>query len=294
MMRSFLPLVLTLFLLLAGALLLFGEDADPAPTGAAAAVTPQATTDEAAAAETPPPPPVDPVPTVTSSVAAPMAEPVVPAATADAPHDPRPQTVIQSEELTMVGEEEINTFFFEREVRVIATNLFIACDRMIVRAAREGDPAATVGEFGSILDIVAEGNVVIEQAGRRATAGRAEVDPGAGTMVLSDHPVVSDGETEIQGWKLLLNRGEQKVRVLSDPEGREADRRVRVFLDALPDMGMGEGQFGWPSARDATNRGENGAPAVGEETEEAGTNPPAADGSAEAADKDTPEAEAAP
>ncbi len=161
---------------------------------------------------------------------------------------PTDTTVIVSEHLQMRSTEEKNYFYFDQNVRVEATNLVVKSDRMEIIALRENqedDPDATVGEIGVIESIMAAGNVEIYQAGRVAYAGRAEVLPREGKIVLSESPRVVDGETEIAGWQIVLNKGERQVTVFPNPDEQavEADReRPTITLDggALPDLGFEE------------------------------------------------------
>ena len=157
-------------------------------------------------------------------------------------------TVIVSDHLQMRSTEEKNYFYFDQNVQVEATNLVVKSDRMEIIALRENeadDPDATVGEIGAIESIVATGNVEIYQAGRVAYAGRAEVLPREGKVVLSESPRVVDGETEIAGWQIVLNKGERQVIVFPNPDEQaaEADReRPTITLGggALPDLGFDE------------------------------------------------------
>ena len=157
---------------------------------------------------------------------------------------PPDSTVIVSDHMQMRSTEEKNFFYFDQNVQVEATNLVVKSDRMEIIALRESqedDPDATVGEIGAIESIVATGNVEIYQAGRVAYAGRAEVLPREGKVVLSESPRVVDGETEIAGWKIVLNKGERQVTVFPNPDEQTADReRPTITLGggALPDLGF--------------------------------------------------------
>ncbi len=157
-------------------------------------------------------------------------------------------TVIVSDHMEMRSTVEKNYFYFDQNVRVEATNLVVESDRMEVIALRESeadDPDATVGEIGAIEIIVATGNVEIFQAGRAAYAGRAEVLPREGKVVLSESPRVVDGETEVAGWQIVLNKGDRQVTVIPNPDEQLADRgRPTITLggSALPDLGFDESE----------------------------------------------------
>lgn len=53
------------------------------------------------------------------------------------PADNRPQTVISSDELDMVGGDEANHFYFRGNVKVQATNMIATCDELEVISARQ-------------------------------------------------------------------------------------------------------------------------------------------------------------
>jgi hypothetical protein len=69
--------------------------------------------------------------------------------------------------------------------------------------------------------IVAQGNVRIEQATRIATAGRAEILPGPGTVTLSEEPRVTDSAegSSAEGAELVLRRGQRTAYIEGAPPG---------------------------------------------------------------------------
>ncbi|MFO7725897.1 MAG: LptA/OstA family protein [Oceanipulchritudo sp.] len=152
--------------------------------------------------------------------------------------DPQ-ETLITSERLEMQGTAERNYFYFTGDVEVKGTNLQILCEELTVVAMREGPEEATIGKLEAIDGIVASGDVVIHQAGRSAYAGRAEVDPRAGTVTLSEEPRIIDGDVEVEGYQFVLHKGERKFESIPDPNAatREPSRSV-VRLGAMPDLGF--------------------------------------------------------
>ncbi len=149
------------------------------------------------------------------------------------------ETVIVSDSLVMRSGRKRNYFYFENEVLVEGANLVVKCDRLEIVALREAaldQSDAKIGEFGTIQRITASGNVVILQAGRRAEAGRAEVLPGEGKVVLTDSPRVVDGQGEVRGWRITLLKDEKRAVVESDPDG--GGQRSTVRLSKLPDLGF--------------------------------------------------------
>jgi hypothetical protein len=149
------------------------------------------------------------------------------------------RTLITSDELEMQGSGERNFFYFNGNVRVRGTNLSIDCDELTVVALREGTEEAAIGRIGAIERIVARGSVVIEQAGRKAFAGLAEVDPVAGSVTLSEQPRIIDNDVEVEGYQFVLLKGQRKFISVPDPNA-PADQPSRsvVRLGSLPDLGF--------------------------------------------------------
>lgn len=152
-------------------------------------------------------------------------------------------TVITSERLEMQGTEARNYFYFRGDVQVDGTNLQLSCDELTVVALREGPETATIGQIGAIEEIVAQGGVEIHQAGRSAFAGRAEVNPRAGTVTLLEDPRIVDGEVEVEGYQFVLHRGEKKFESIPDPNAPEgAPSRSVVRLGGMPDLGFDQSE----------------------------------------------------
>lgn len=148
-------------------------------------------------------------------------------------------TVITSLHLQMQGTPQKNYFYFTGDVLVKGTNLEIRCDELTVVSLREGPEGATIGSIGAIEEIVASGAVEIHQAGRSAYAGRADVDPKQGTVVLSDNPRIVDDEVQVEGYKFVLHKGEKKFESIPDPNApAEQPSRSVVRLGAMPDLGF--------------------------------------------------------
>lgn len=141
-------------------------------------------------------------------------------------------TVITSDRLEMTTNARRNAFVFEGDVRVEATNMTATCDRLEVLANRrpDSDPDAAIGQIGRIEEIIATGNVIISQAGRTARAGRAEIFPGEGKVILSDGPrLVDERGVTATGERMTLEQG--RKRALIEGGGR-------VILPDIPDLGF--------------------------------------------------------
>lgn len=147
-----------------------------------------------------------------------------------------PQTVIDSDRVEMVTADGETRFLFTDNVVVTGNNLTVQCDRLEVFSARnEGEREGgrdSVTEIGSIQLILATGNVRIEQEGREATAGRAELFPVEGKIVLTENPVIRNEQGTVSGERITLNQGEGRALV-----ERGEDQPARIVLPSLPDLG---------------------------------------------------------
>lgn len=146
-------------------------------------------------------------------------------------------TVVTADRIELVGTETQNFFVYEGNVRVQGTNLSVSADRIEMTAGRRaGATEGAIGELGAVELILALGNVVIHQEGREARAGRAEVLPREGKLVLTEDPVVEVGGARVTGWRITLVQGEKRAFVEANPADRS--QRPTVTADALPDMGF--------------------------------------------------------
>ena len=98
-------------------------------------------------------------------------------------------------------------------VTLVGTNLKLTCERLEFTALGIGDKASTLPTLEKFKYLLATGRVVIVQADREATCGRAEVLPHEDKVVLTENPSVVDHET---GWtsageKITLLHGERRV-----------------------------------------------------------------------------------
>jgi lipopolysaccharide export system protein LptA len=154
-----------------------------------------------------------------------------------------PKTEIFSDKLTMVSGEKDNHFLFTGNVEVRATNMVATCEKLEVYSGKDNSnkaptepPKPGTPPIGKIERIVAIGNVRVIQDARIATAGRAEIFPQVGKVVLSQSPVVTNKDGVLKGYRITLYQGEQKVEVESDPN---RVRRPSIILPQIPDLGAG-------------------------------------------------------
>lgn len=133
---------------------------------------------------------------------------------------PVPTTIESDGPGVMVSTDTETTITFEKNVRVIGTNIRLECEFLRVVVVRKGDPKATIGKVDKFRSLLARGNVRIVQGDREAACGRAEVLPDEDKIILSENPVVvlrsatGDGdEGRIRGKKITMHRGERRVEV---------------------------------------------------------------------------------
>jgi len=152
----------------------------------------------------------------------------------------RQETIITSDLFEMVGGETENYFYFKGDGSVTGTNLRATCDEMEVVADRHSsDEEKTVGKVGTIQSIVMTGKVRIEQSGRKAEAGRADILPREDKVILSENPRVIDSEGTVSGWRITLFKGERKALVEGNPDKSAGEgSRPRIQLPGFQDLGF--------------------------------------------------------
>lgn len=147
-------------------------------------------------------------------------------AVADAP--PQKTTLdCQHAEMWSVGNETRGVC--TGSVTLTGTDIKILCDRLEFTAIGVGDKSATLPTLDKFKYMLATGHVVITQADREATCGRAEVLPREEKVVLTENPVLIDHGTDwtTTGEKMTMLRGERRVIV----------EKSRVTGPALKDLG---------------------------------------------------------
>ena len=131
-------------------------------------------------------------------------------------------------------------------VTLIGTDLKILCDRLEFTALGVGDKTATLPTLDKFKYMLATGHVVITQADREATCGRAEVLPHEDKVVLTENPVLIDKATDwtSAGEKITLLRGERRVIV----------DKSRVSGPAIRDLGYDKSPLPAPAANSAATQ----------------------------------------
>lgn len=120
---------------------------------------------------------------------------------------PLRDTTIESVRLRVQNDGDSAYFIFSDQVELHATNLFLKCDQLEVFAVRRAENEGDLGTLGAIEEIIATGNVRIEQAERVATAGKAVVQPNKQRIVLTESPVVVQAGTKLEADELIIERG---------------------------------------------------------------------------------------
>jgi lipopolysaccharide export system protein LptA len=156
----------------------------------------------------------------------------LPLAAQDAPE--LPPTTITSQQLDMRTTDTESTFLFTGLVTVTGNQIELTCDELEVIALRSDEDAnAAIGELGRFKSLIAKGRVKIIQGDRVATCGRAEVLPGEEKIILTENPLVRDGQSAVTGERMVLFRGERRAVVESGASGP-----ARVTLPPIRDLGL--------------------------------------------------------
>ncbi len=165
------------------------------------------------------------------------------------------KTEIFGDNLVMVSREKDNHFLLTGNVEIRATNMIATCEQLEVFAGKqetsEKKALGTTTEktvidnttpskeknnqapIGKIEKIFASGKVRLVQKDRIATAGKAEIYPQEGKVILLDSPVVTDPQGSLAGYRITLLQGEQKVLVEKGP-----GQRPKITLPKIPDLGI--------------------------------------------------------
>jgi lipopolysaccharide export system protein LptA len=154
----------------------------------------------------------------------------------------QPQTVIDSDALDMTAGEDVNNFHFSGNVHAQGQGMLLTCDKLDVIARRLVKGKATLGKMNSVQSVTAQGNVRMEQAGRVATAGHAEVLPDKGLVILSDNPKIVDTKATVEGWRIIYNSRDRTAQVMPSPDNqllpgqKKVRSRVTISEQAVPKL----------------------------------------------------------
>lgn len=163
-------------------------------------------------------------------------------------------TQIESMRLQVENDGENAYFHFSDAVKLTATNMVVECDSLEVFATREAEEQSAIGKFSAIKEIVATGNVRIEQEERTATCQKAIVKPNEERIVLTGNPVVVQPGGRIVTYnpedEILLDRGNGRISIIS-----KGPRKLRLTSSAIGDLGF-ENKAPVPTESDYKQEGE--------------------------------------
>ncbi len=124
-----------------------------------------------------------------------------------------------------------NVVVYRGKVQVNQGNVQLVSDALTITLddksqKRDGAAAAgpTPSDTGRVREIVASGNVRIDQGVRWAVGGRAVFDQGTRTLILTENPVLHDGPSEVAGDRVVVFLDEDRSVV----EGGK--KRVKAIL----------------------------------------------------------------
>lgn len=126
-------------------------------------------------------------------------------------------TMVKSDQLELVSQEEDNHFYFKGNVHVEGDDLDVVCNMLHVVSGKEGG-RDTGMDVGSIKKIEAFGDVCIKSQGREATSGYAEIIPQEQKLVLFENPQVVDEQGVVRGHRITMYHNDKRAIVEGDPE----------------------------------------------------------------------------
>lgn len=136
-------------------------------------------------------------------------------------------TTVTSDRLELLLGDDENKLIFSGAVVIISRDLQISTDRLSVWLARDSESSGDFGPTGAIRRMEAQGNVVILQADRRATCGRATILPKEGRVILDDSPEIFDGQNRVRGYRIVFHEEDGRIEVEPGPEGQ----RPKVIIE---------------------------------------------------------------
>lgn len=141
-------------------------------------------------------------------------------------------TTITSDRVEMESKDNVNLFNFYDNVHLEGEGLVADCDKLEVISKKTEGESSGLGNMDAIEKITAIGNVHMVQEGRDVKAGRAEIFPAEGKVVLTEKPEVTDSQGTVKGHRIIFYKNDGKAYVEGSPGGE----RPRIILPAMPDM----------------------------------------------------------
>ncbi|HKK18781.1 MAG TPA: LptA/OstA family protein [Opitutales bacterium] len=148
------------------------------------------------------------------------------------------ETIVLANEIIMQETKTGNRFLFEEEVEVMSGGVQLQAAKMTILAdqAKAKEAAEPGGEekadikVGEVRQLVAEGDVRIEQQGQIATGGKVVFYPSEERCELTGNPRVTNGEAVITGHRMELK---PKLAIVTG----NGSEKVSVELPEMPDLG---------------------------------------------------------
>lgn len=162
---------------------------------------------------------------------------------------------------TLEYDYKANVVVYRGTVQATQGDVTLRSDTLTVTLERAEDASGADGVpsgGGSRLrEIVAVGNVRIDNGTRWATGGRAIFDQGRRTLVLTEKPVLHDGQNEVAGDRVVVYLDEDRSVV----EGGR--KRVKAVLYPGKDGGLVPAERSkTPPGAESTARSDAGKPAA--------------------------------
>jgi lipopolysaccharide export system protein LptA len=150
-----------------------------------------------------------------------------------------------------------NVVVYRGDVQATQGQVKVRSDRLTVTLEGGSGGKEARGDGARLREIVAEGNVRIDNGLRWATGGRATFDQHRRTLVLTDDPKLHDGSNEVAGERVVVYLDEDRSVV----EGGR--RRVKAVLYPGRDGGLAPGAAPADGDRPAAGESAAGPPGPG-------------------------------
>lgn len=163
-------------------------------------------------------------------------------------------------------------FLFTEKVKLRATNMSIDCDKLEIFAKRDADEQGSIGNFNSIKEIIATGNVKIVQVERTALCDKAIVKPQQQLIELTGSPAtIEEAGGVVSSPSFIMNKADGEIVM-----GGNSTQKFTFTGPALDDLGFkpkdpvptGSADLEAPEAETTEEPAEEPAPDVAEPTSE--------------------------
>lgn len=147
------------------------------------------------------------------------------------------ETIVLARTITMQATEGGHRFRFDGEIEVMSGSVQLRSESMTILADTNTKTESTAKDgslqVGAVNQLIAEGQVRIEQDGQVATGDKVVFYPLEERCELTGQPQVTSGEAIVRGQRMELRPKQALV------EGN-GENKVSVELPAMPDLGYGD------------------------------------------------------